>query len=95
MDFLTVSRVKISILTAEFTAFFDAFFVRFCRLANAELWKEFFESLLNIPSCCNLPSLGVLRQKLRDLFCSSYAKDIKLLRNRLVVLLIEHKRSRK
>ncbi|XP_058691746.1 mitotic checkpoint serine/threonine-protein kinase BUB1 [Poecile atricapillus] len=67
----------------------------FRRLANAELWKEFFESLLNIPSCHNLPSLGVLRQKLKDLFCRSYAKEIKFLRNRLVVLLIEHKRSRK
>ncbi|NWH87402.1 BUB1 kinase, partial [Aegithalos caudatus] len=67
----------------------------FRRLANAELWKEFFESLLNIPSCRNLPSLGVLRQKLKDLFCRSYAKEIKFLRNRLVVLLIEHKRSRK
>ncbi|NXQ56778.1 BUB1 kinase, partial [Anthoscopus minutus] len=67
----------------------------FRRLANAELWKEFFESLLNIPSCHNLPSLGALRQKLKDLFCRSYAKEIKFLRNRLVVLLIEHKRSRK
>ncbi|XP_048153963.1 mitotic checkpoint serine/threonine-protein kinase BUB1 isoform X6 [Corvus hawaiiensis] len=67
----------------------------FRRLANADLWKEFFESLLNIPSCHNLPSLGVLRQKLKDLFCRSYAKEIKFLRNRLVVLLIEHKRSRK
>ncbi|NXT61054.1 BUB1 kinase, partial [Chaetops frenatus] len=67
----------------------------FRRFANAELWKEFFESLLNIPSCHNLPSLGALRQKLKDLFCKSYAKEIKFLRNRLVVLLIEHKRSRK
>ncbi|XP_066034065.1 mitotic checkpoint serine/threonine-protein kinase BUB1 isoform X4 [Chamaea fasciata] len=67
----------------------------FRRLANAELWKEFFESLLNIPSCHNLPSLGILCQKLKDLFCRSYAKEIKFLRNRLVVLLIEHKRSRK
>ncbi|NXY26045.1 BUB1 kinase, partial [Atrichornis clamosus] len=67
----------------------------FRRLANAELWKEFFESLLNIPSCHNLPSLGGLRQRLKDLFCRSYAKEIRFLRNRLVVLLIEHKRSRK
>ncbi|XP_062346741.1 mitotic checkpoint serine/threonine-protein kinase BUB1 [Cinclus cinclus] len=67
----------------------------FRRLANAELWKEFFESLLNIPSCHKLPSLGALSQKLRDLFCRSYMKEIKFLRNRLVVLLIEHKRSRK
>ncbi|NXN09021.1 BUB1 kinase, partial [Indicator maculatus] len=67
----------------------------FRRLANAELWKEFFESMLNIPSCHSLPSLGALRQRLKDLFCKSYAKEIKFLRNRLVVLLIEHKRSRK
>ncbi|KFP65277.1 Mitotic checkpoint serine/threonine-protein kinase BUB1, partial [Cariama cristata] len=67
----------------------------FRRLANAELWKEFFESMLNIPDCRSLPSLGVLRKKLKDLFCKSYAKEIKFLRNRLVVLLIEHKRSRK
>ncbi|NXU45736.1 BUB1 kinase, partial [Drymodes brunneopygia] len=67
----------------------------FKRLANAELWKEFFESLLNIPSCQDLPSLGALRQKMKDLFCRSYAKEIRLLRNRLVVFLIEHKRSRK
>ncbi|KAM6298325.1 mitotic checkpoint serine/threonine-protein kinase BUB1 [Aegotheles albertisi] len=67
----------------------------FRRLANADLWKEFFESMLNIPNCHSLPSLGVLRRKLKDLFCKSYAKEIRLLRNRLVVLLIEHKRSRK
>ncbi|NWR56499.1 BUB1 kinase, partial [Bucorvus abyssinicus] len=67
----------------------------FRRLANAELWKEFFESMLNIPDCHSLPALGGLRQRLRDLFCKSYAKEIKFLRNRLVVLLIEHKRSRK
>ncbi|XP_068796545.1 mitotic checkpoint serine/threonine-protein kinase BUB1 [Struthio camelus] len=67
----------------------------FRRVANAELWKEFFDSILNIPNCHSLPSLGVLRKKLKDLFCRSYAKEIKFLRNRLVVLLIEHKRSRK
>ncbi|XP_010132131.1 PREDICTED: mitotic checkpoint serine/threonine-protein kinase BUB1, partial [Buceros rhinoceros silvestris] len=67
----------------------------FRRLANAELWKEFFESMLNIPDCHSLPALGGLRQRLSDLFCKSYAKEIKFLRNRLVVLLIEHKRSRR
>ncbi|NXN97511.1 BUB1 kinase, partial [Rhinopomastus cyanomelas] len=67
----------------------------FRRLANLELWKEFFETLLNIPSCHSLPSLAALRRKLRDFFCESYAKEIKFLRNRLVVLLVEHKRSRK
>uniref|UniRef100_A0A6G1RVW5 BUB1 mitotic checkpoint serine/threonine kinase n=1 Tax=Hypotaenidia okinawae TaxID=2861861 RepID=A0A6G1RVW5_9GRUI len=67
----------------------------FRRLPNADLWKEFFESLLNIPDCHSLPLLGALRGKLRDLFLKSYTKDIKFLRNRLVVLLIEHKQSRK
>ncbi|KFW06026.1 Mitotic checkpoint serine/threonine-protein kinase BUB1, partial [Eurypyga helias] len=67
----------------------------FRRLANAELWKEFFERMLNIPGCHSLPSLGAARQRLTDLFRQSYAKEIKFLRNRLVVLLIEHKRSRK
>ncbi|XP_027761058.1 mitotic checkpoint serine/threonine-protein kinase BUB1 [Empidonax traillii] len=67
----------------------------FRRLVNAELWKEFFETLLNIPSCHSLPSLGALRQKMEDLFCKSYKKEIKFLRNRLVVLLIENKHSRK
>uniref|UniRef100_A0A8C6IXV5 Uncharacterized protein n=1 Tax=Melopsittacus undulatus TaxID=13146 RepID=A0A8C6IXV5_MELUD len=64
----------------------------FRRLANADLWKEFFESMLNIPNCQSLPSLGALRRRLKDLFCRSYAKEIKFLRNRLVVLLIEHKK---
>ncbi|NWU14844.1 BUB1 kinase, partial [Cephalopterus ornatus] len=67
----------------------------FRRLANSELWKEFFETLLNVPSCHSLPLLGALRQKMKDLFCTSYKKEIKFLRNRLVVLLIENKRSRK
>ncbi|NXN36209.1 BUB1 kinase, partial [Rhinoptilus africanus] len=67
----------------------------FRRFANADLWKEFFESMLNIPNCHSLPSLGVLRKRLKELFCKSYTKEIKFLRNRLVVLLIEHKRSRK
>lgn len=65
------------------------------RLANAELWKQFFERLLNVPSCRSLPSLGALRKELKDLFCKSYAKEVKFFRNRLVVLLIENKRSRK
>ncbi|CAM2110784.1 unnamed protein product [Caretta caretta] len=67
----------------------------FRRIPNAELWNELFCSLLNIPDCHHLPSLGALRKKLRDLFQKSYAKEIKFLRNRLVVLLLENKRSRK
>ncbi|NWJ03311.1 BUB1 kinase, partial [Crypturellus undulatus] len=64
-------------------------------VANAKLWIEFFDSILNIPNCHSLPALGVLRENLKDLFCTTYAKDIKFLRNRLVVLLIENLWSRK
>ncbi|XP_075781985.1 mitotic checkpoint serine/threonine-protein kinase BUB1 [Pelodiscus sinensis] len=67
----------------------------FRRIPNAELWNEFFCSLLNIPDCHHLPSLEALRKKLRDLFQKSYAKEIKFLCNRLVILLMENKRSRK
>uniref|UniRef100_A0A8C6YL73 BUB1 mitotic checkpoint serine/threonine kinase n=1 Tax=Nothoprocta perdicaria TaxID=30464 RepID=A0A8C6YL73_NOTPE len=67
----------------------------FRRVANAQLWLEFFDSILNIPNCHSLPSLGAWREKLKDLFCKAYAKEIKLLRNRLVVLLIENLWSRK
>ncbi|NXU94009.1 BUB1 kinase, partial [Xiphorhynchus elegans] len=67
----------------------------FRRLVNAEVWKEFFETLLNIPSCHSLPSLTALRQRLKDLFCRSYKKEIKFLRSRLAVLLSQNKRSRK
>ncbi|NWX93050.1 BUB1 kinase, partial [Nothoprocta pentlandii] len=64
-------------------------------VANAQLWLEFFDSILNIPNCHSLPALGAWREKLKDLFCKAYAKEIKLLRNRLVVLLIENLWSRK
>ncbi|NXL94393.1 BUB1 kinase, partial [Alectura lathami] len=67
----------------------------FRRLTNAELWKEFFDVMLNVPNCQSLPSLTALRSRLKGVFCKSYAKEIKFLRSRLVVLLIEHKRSRK
>ncbi|KAM8809304.1 mitotic checkpoint serine/threonine-protein kinase BUB1 [Eudromia elegans] len=67
----------------------------FRRVANATLWTEFFDSFLNIPNCHSLPALGALRAKLKDLFCQTYAKEIKFLRKRLVVLLIENLWSRK
>ncbi|XP_053169627.1 mitotic checkpoint serine/threonine-protein kinase BUB1 isoform X2 [Hemicordylus capensis] len=67
----------------------------FRRVPNAEVWTDFFYTLLNIQDCNHLPSLGALRTKLRDFFLSSYANKVKALRNRLAVLLVENKRSRK
>ncbi|XP_025061503.1 mitotic checkpoint serine/threonine-protein kinase BUB1 [Alligator sinensis] len=67
----------------------------FRRVPNAELWQEFFHTLINIPNCYHLPSLRALRERLRDFFNKSFAKNIKFFRNRLVVLLLEHKRAKK
>ncbi|KAJ7341220.1 hypothetical protein JRQ81_005076 [Phrynocephalus forsythii] len=67
----------------------------FRRIPNANVWTDFFFTLLNIPDCNHLPTLGGLRTRLRDVFVSTYANKITALRNRLAVLLVENKRSRK
>ncbi|XP_005400685.1 PREDICTED: mitotic checkpoint serine/threonine-protein kinase BUB1 [Chinchilla lanigera] len=67
----------------------------FRRLPHLDMWNEFFHTMLNIPDCHHLPSLDLLRQKLKKLFQEEYANKIKTLRNRLIVLLLEYKRLRK
>ncbi|XP_004844386.1 mitotic checkpoint serine/threonine-protein kinase BUB1 [Heterocephalus glaber] len=67
----------------------------FRRLPHLDMWNEFFHLMLNIPDCHHLPSLDLLRQKLKKLFQEQYANKIKTLRNRLIVLLLEYKRLRK
>ncbi|XP_039176829.1 mitotic checkpoint serine/threonine-protein kinase BUB1 isoform X2 [Crotalus tigris] len=67
----------------------------FRRIPNGEVWIDFFVTLLNIQDCNHLPSLGALRTSLRDLFLKTYSNKIIVLRNRLAVLLVENKRSRK
>ncbi|XP_061481523.1 mitotic checkpoint serine/threonine-protein kinase BUB1 isoform X2 [Rhineura floridana] len=67
----------------------------FRRTPNAELWTDFFFTLLNVPDCNHLPSLGALQARLRDVFLKTYANKVTALRNRLAVLLVENKRSRK
>ncbi|XP_062065839.1 mitotic checkpoint serine/threonine-protein kinase BUB1 [Lepus europaeus] len=67
----------------------------FRRLPHLDVWEEFFHLMLNIPDCHHLPSLALLRQKLRTLFQQHYASKIRTQRNRLIVLLLEYKRSRK
>ncbi|XP_016057316.1 PREDICTED: mitotic checkpoint serine/threonine-protein kinase BUB1 isoform X1 [Miniopterus natalensis] len=67
----------------------------FRRLPHLDTWNEFFHIMLNIPDCRHLPSLDLLRQKLKKIFQQHYTNKIKTLRNRLIVLLLEHKRSRK
>lgn len=65
------------------------------RLPHLDTWNEFFHVMLNIPDCHHLPSLDLLRQKLKKIFQQHYTNKIKALRNRLIVLLLEYKRSRK
>ncbi|XP_058390561.1 mitotic checkpoint serine/threonine-protein kinase BUB1 [Diceros bicornis minor] len=67
----------------------------FRRLPHLDTWNEFFHIMLNIPDCHHLPSLDLLRQKLKNIFQQHYTNKIKTLRNRLIVLLLEYKRSRK
>ncbi|XP_023603131.1 mitotic checkpoint serine/threonine-protein kinase BUB1 isoform X2 [Myotis lucifugus] len=70
-------------------------FILGSRLPHLDMWNEFFHIMLNIPDCHHLPSLDLLRQKLKKIFQQHYTNKIKTLRNRLIVLLLEHKRSRK
>ncbi|KAG8509670.1 Mitotic checkpoint serine/threonine-protein kinase BUB1 [Galemys pyrenaicus] len=67
----------------------------FRRLPHLDMWNEFFHIMLNIPDCDHLPSLDSLRQKLKETFQQHYTNKIRTLRNRLIVLLLEHNRSRK
>ncbi|XP_074065373.1 mitotic checkpoint serine/threonine-protein kinase BUB1 [Macrotis lagotis] len=67
----------------------------FKRIPNSEMWNDFFHIMLNIPDCHHLPSLESLREKLKAVFQQSYASKIKSFRSRLIVLLLECKRSRK
>ncbi|KAM5287657.1 mitotic checkpoint serine/threonine-protein kinase BUB1-like, partial [Glossophaga mutica] len=67
----------------------------FRRLPHLDMWNEFFHIMLNIPDCHHLPSLDLLRQKLKNIFQQHYTNKIKTLHNRLIVLLLEYKRSRK
>ncbi|XP_011814885.1 PREDICTED: mitotic checkpoint serine/threonine-protein kinase BUB1 isoform X3 [Colobus angolensis palliatus] len=67
----------------------------FRRLPHLDMWNEFFHIMLNIPDSHHLPSLDLLRQKLKKVFQQHYTNKIRALRNRLIVLLLEYKRSRK
>ncbi|XP_076989840.1 mitotic checkpoint serine/threonine-protein kinase BUB1 isoform X2 [Tamandua tetradactyla] len=67
----------------------------FRRLPHLDMWNEFFNIMLNIPDCHHLPSLDLLRQNLKRTLQQHYASKVRSLRNRLVVLLLECKRSRK
>uniref|UniRef100_A0A4W3J5S1 Mitotic checkpoint serine/threonine-protein kinase BUB1 n=1 Tax=Callorhinchus milii TaxID=7868 RepID=A0A4W3J5S1_CALMI len=67
----------------------------FKRSHHTEMWNNFFNTLLYVPSCQALPSLRTLREELVSLFQEQYRNKLRSLRNRLMVLLIENKRSQK
>ncbi|NP_001082116.1 BUB1 mitotic checkpoint serine/threonine kinase L homeolog [Xenopus laevis] len=66
----------------------------FKRYQHGELWTEFFHTLLNVPDCHSPSPLRALREKLMSTFML-YTNKIKSFRNRLVILLLENKPSRK
>ncbi|KAM4041941.1 mitotic checkpoint serine/threonine-protein kinase BUB1 [Anomaloglossus baeobatrachus] len=68
---------------------------KFKRFPHRELWVDFFHTLLNVPDCHSPSPLKDLREKLTKTFQSTYAKKIKPLRNKLVILLLENKPSKK
>ncbi|XP_039594309.1 mitotic checkpoint serine/threonine-protein kinase BUB1 [Polypterus senegalus] len=67
----------------------------FKRNPHTEMWTKFFHSLVNVPDCKTLPVLKNLREELLTVFNENYSSKIKGPWNRLMVLLLENKRSKK
>ncbi|XP_073413820.1 mitotic checkpoint serine/threonine-protein kinase BUB1 isoform X2 [Dendrobates tinctorius] len=67
----------------------------FKRLPDGKVWVDFFHILLNIPDCHSPSPLKHLREKLTYRFQIMYSKKMTSLHNRLVILLLENKPSRK
>ncbi|XP_064173104.1 mitotic checkpoint serine/threonine-protein kinase BUB1 [Anguilla rostrata] len=67
----------------------------FKRNPHSELWLEFFHTLLNIPDCSSLPCLRSLRSRLTAALQQNYSGKLRSLKSRLVVLLLESRRSRR
>ncbi|XP_029903792.1 mitotic checkpoint serine/threonine-protein kinase BUB1 isoform X2 [Myripristis murdjan] len=65
----------------------------FRRNPHADMWLEFFHTLLNVPDCKSLPSLSALRRRLTAVLQQNYSSKLPTLKNRLVVLLLENLRS--
>ncbi|KAE8601316.1 hypothetical protein XENTR_v10013631 [Xenopus tropicalis] len=66
----------------------------FKRYQHGGVWMEFFHTLLNVPDCHSPSPLRALRKKLMSTF-TLYTNKIKSFRNRLIILLLENKPSRK
>lgn len=68
----------------------------FRRNPHADLWLEFFDTLLNVPDCGSLPSLQSLRRRLSAVLRQNYSSKLPTLKSRLVVQLLEiHRAARR
>ncbi|XP_041832462.1 mitotic checkpoint serine/threonine-protein kinase BUB1 isoform X3 [Melanotaenia boesemani] len=68
----------------------------FRRNPHADLWLDFFHTLLNVSDCSSPPCLRSLRCKLTSVLQTNYSSKLPMLKSRLVVLLLEnHKAGRR
>ncbi|XP_014880437.1 mitotic checkpoint serine/threonine-protein kinase BUB1 [Poecilia latipinna] len=67
----------------------------FRRKPHADLWLDFFHTLLNVPDCGALPSLQGLRRRLAAVLQQHYSSKLATLKSRLVVQLLENHRARR
>ncbi|KAA0709004.1 Mitotic checkpoint serine/threonine-protein kinase BUB1 [Triplophysa tibetana] len=64
----------------------------FKRNVHADLWQNFFHTLLNVPDCGSLPCLRSLRLQLNAVLQENYSSKLRSLKNRLVVQILESSR---
>ncbi|XP_050993889.1 mitotic checkpoint serine/threonine-protein kinase BUB1 isoform X2 [Labeo rohita] len=67
----------------------------FKRNVHADLWQDFFHTLLNVPDCSSLPCLRSLRLRLDAVLQENYSSKLRSLKNRLVVQILEARSSRR
>lgn len=65
------------------------------RNVHADLWQDFFHTLLNVPDCSSLPCLRSLRLRLDAVLQQNYSNKLRSLKNRLVVQILEARSSRR
>ncbi|XP_051510645.1 mitotic checkpoint serine/threonine-protein kinase BUB1-like isoform X2 [Myxocyprinus asiaticus] len=67
----------------------------FKRNIHADLWQDFFHTLLNVPDCNSLPCLRSLRLRLNAVLQENYSTKLRSLKNRLVIQILESHSSRR
>ncbi|KAL1254759.1 hypothetical protein QQF64_016988 [Cirrhinus molitorella] len=67
----------------------------FKRNVHADLWQDFFHTLLNVSDCGSLPCLRSLRLRLDAVLQENYSSKLRSLKNRLVVQILEARSSRR